>query len=471
MSLSAEWCGVPPRSRPSRSLSSWGSSAATGRSIAWRHPKAAAAASSRCRPSTSEVVCARKPVRLSNNKKKAKREAAKRGKNKGGGVRAGDGSMSPQQRVDAANHEARRWLGQHFLIDQSVILDAVAAADVRAGDRILEIGPGTGNLTVELLKAGALVDAVEKDRSLADKLVEQFQDQAALTVHRADFLKWDVEGAFRGGASARDAGADGAADGRGGVSEAPMDADALDASVDSRAKVVANIPYNITTDILKTLLPMGDTFGNMVFMFQEEVARRLIKDEAGNSDYRPMSVRVHYYSTPYYIRPVTAACFDPPPNVESCLIGFRPRRPEEYLELNGTERQFFAFVQACFAQKRKMLKNNLKAVCDEETIAAAFEALGKPEKTRAQELTMPEYVRLFNFVRDRGQARAEALAAGQNVQRVAPPGDEEKENERKPTKKQRETSLKVQRATSRLLAQAVEAKGSAAAEEHERSTR
>ena len=228
--------------------------------------------------------------------------------------------------------------------------------------------------------------------------------------------------------------------------------------------MVANIPYNITTDILKTLLPMGDTFGNMVFMFQEEVARRLIKDEAGNSDYRPMSVRVHYYSTPYYIRPVTAACFDPPPNVESCLVGFRPRRPAEYLPLNGTERQFFAFVQACFAQKRKMLKNNLKAVCDEETIAAAYEALGKPEKTRAQELTMPEYVRLFNFVRDRGQARAEALAAGQNAHAAPAGDDEESENSRKPTKKQRETSRKVQRATSRLLAQAVEGKGGAAAE-------
>ena len=116
-------------------------------------------------------------------------------------------------------------------------------------------------------------------------------------------------------------------------------------------------------------------------------------------------------------------------------------------------------MQACFAQKRKMLKNNLKAVCDEETIAAAYEALGKPEKTRAQELTMPEYVRLFNFVRDRGQAKAEALAAGQNA-RAAPAGDdEESENSRKPTKKQRETSRKVQRATSRLLAQAVEGKG------------
>jgi len=462
MSLSAAWSGVPPRARPGRSLASRGSSAATGGRVAWRHPKAAAAASPRCRPSALEVVCARKPMRLSNNKKKAKQEAAKRGKGKTGGAgRDDDGSMSPQQRVDAANHSARRWLGQHFLIDHSVILDAVAAADVKRGDRILEIGPGTGNLTVELLRAGATIDAVEKDRSLADKLEEQFSNEDALTVHQADFLKWDVSGAFRDASpDFRDSEGDSAADTR---AEA---ADAADPRfVDSRAKVVANIPYNITTDILKTLLPMGDTFGNMVFMFQEEVARRLIKDEAGNSDYRPMSVRVHYYSTPYYIRPVTAACFDPPPNVESCLVGFRPRRPAEYLPLNGTERQFFAFVQACFAQKRKMLKNNLKAVCDEETIAAAYEALGKPEKTRAQELTMPEYVRLFNFVRDRGQARAEALAAGQNARACGPAGDdEESEDSRKPTKKQRETSRKVQRATSRLLAQAVEGKGGAAAE-------
>ena len=120
------------------------------------------------------------------------------------------------------------------------------------------------------------------------------------------------------------------------------------------------------------------------------------------------------------------------------------------MPLNGTERQFFAFVQACFAQKRKMLKNNLKAVCDEETIAAAYEALGKPEKTRAQELTMPEYVRLFNFVRDRGQAKAEALGRGANAG-AAPAGDDEAEKVPKPTKKRRETSRKVQRATSRLL--------------------
>ena len=378
-----------------------------------------------------DVRCARKPTRLSNNKKKAKLEKTrgrpKRGR--GGGGAASPGGLSPQQRVDAANHEARRWLGQHFLIDHSVILDAVVAADVRPDDRILEIGPGTGNLTVELLKAGARVTAVEKDRSLADKLVTTFAEEENLRVHEADFLKWNVVESF--------------ADVTAAVAARTGDPDEPDA----RAKVVANIPYNITTDILKTLLPMGDTFSNMVFMFQEEVAQRLIRDEAGAGDYRPMSVRVHYYSEPYYIRPVTAACFDPPPNVESCLIGFKPRRSEDLLPLRGTEKQFFTFVQACFAQKRKMLKNNLKAVCDDETIVAAFERMGRHDKTRAQELTMAEYVDLFNFVRERGHARGGGKSRA---------GEEGAAREgRRESAREREERAKVERATSRLVAQAV----------------
>ena len=330
-------------------------------------PRATSRASpSRARASRLNVTCARKPVRLSRNKKKAKEERTREKKSRrvgGGGdddaaALALDG-LSPQQRVDASKHAARRWLGQHFLVDRSVILDALDAADVRAGDSILEIGPGTGNLTAELLSAGAVVTAVEKDRNLADKLAETFRGNENLTVHEADFLKWNVAKAF----------------------PEPTDAAAADAALGDgaprRAKVVANIPYNITTDILKVLLPMGDTFENMVFMFQEEVARRLIRDDAGGSDYRPMSVRVRYYSEPYYVRPVSAACFDPPPNVESCLIGFRPRRREEYLPLAGTERQFFAFVQTCFAQKRKMLKNNMRAACDDDTIRDALATLNR----------------------------------------------------------------------------------------------
>jgi 16S rRNA A1518/A1519 N6-dimethyltransferase RsmA/KsgA/DIM1 with predicted DNA glycosylase/AP lyase activity len=219
-------------------------------------------------------------MRLSNTKKKAKVEKAKEGKRGGGGgdddAFKGAGGVSPQQRVAAAKHEARRWLGQHFLIDHGVILDAVQAAGVQPGDRILEIGPGTGNLTVELLRAGASITAVEKDRSLADKLQEQFEGEGNLEVFEADFLKWNVVESFRDVTEAVAATAAAVEGGGGGASngDGVDDAVAVAAPRDGRAKVVANIPYNITTDILKTLLPMGDTFSNMVFMFQVGARQR-----------------------------------------------------------------------------------------------------------------------------------------------------------------------------------------------------
>ena len=401
--------------------------------------RATASTSAAPRARRLDLRCmARKPTRLSQNKKRAKlrdnAEKARRTKLRRelNSRSTAPGELTPQQRVDAADHEARRWLGQHFLIDHSVILDALDAAAVTDGDRILEIGPGTGNLTVELVKAGAVITAVEKDRNLADKLRTQYDGDDAVTVHEADFLKWNVAREFEDvTAKVAELNAVGA-DERGVY---PGDA--------HRAKVVANIPYNITTDILKQLLPMGDTFRDMVFMFQEEVARRLIRADSGASDYRPMSVRVHYYSEPYYIRPVTASCFDPPPNVESCLVGFRPKPRRELPALRGTEKQFFSFVQACFAQKRKMLKNNLRAVCDDEVIAAALEDLGRDEKTRAQQLTMEEYVRLFNFVRLKGVGRRESELSS----RV--------QSAEKESKTLRERRARVERATSRLVAQAV----------------
>jgi len=312
-----------------------------------------------------------RPVRLSKNKKRAKEEMiAQKKETKADGALRG--------RVADADHEARRWLGQHFLVDNSVVLDAIEAAELKEGDRILEIGPGTGNLTAERLSRGVRITAVEKDRNLAEKLREGLCKEYPehLELIEGDFLKWDgLEDAFRRSDPGQ-----------------------------QRAKVVANIPYNITTDVLKVLLPMGQTFEDMIFMFQEEVAQRLVNDDAGGGDYRAMSVRVHYYSKPYYIRPVLRDCFMPPPNVESCLIGFKPKEPHELLPLSGTDKQFFTFVQACFAQKRKMLRNNLKAVCDEVTMEEAFNVIAREPKVRPQELTMEEYVKLFNFIRSRGDA-------------------------------------------------------------------
>ena len=282
--------------------------------------------------------------------------------------------------MDAANHEARRWLGQHFLIDHSVILDAVAAADVRPDDRILEIGPGTGNLTVELLKAGARVTAVEKDRNLADKLVTTFAEEENLRVHEADFLKWNVVESF--------------ADVTAAVAARTGDPDEPDA----RAKVVANIPYNITTDILKTLLPMGTRSRTWCSCFQEEVAQRLIA--ASRSGRLPTHVRprallqralLHPTGHRRVFRPAPQRGIVPDRFQAEAVRGSSPaqRHREAVLHLRP----------GVLAQKRKMLKNNLKAVCDDDTIVAAFERMGRHDKTRPQELTMKEYVDMFNFVR------------------------------------------------------------------------
>lgn len=335
--------------------------------------------------------------RLSNNKRKAKKTKQEE---KDEMKRAFDGEgLSPEERVSGAKHKARRWLGQHFLIDHSVLIDAVRSADVTKEDVILEIGPGTGNLTAELLRTGCKVIAVEKDRNLAKTLRETLGNEYGedeLEIVEEDFMKWkDLDTKFIG----------------------------LIDGGERRAKVVANIPYNITTDILKRLLPMGDTFEDLVFMFQEEIARRLATEERGekmienanevkkkkksNSDFRAMSVRTAYYSESRYIRPVAKDCFDPPPNVESCLIGFKPKRKEHLLKINGTEKQFFTFVQSCFAQKRKMLKNNLRATCDAETIDLALEILGRGDKVRPQELFMEDYVELFNFVREERKVEIE----------------------------------------------------------------
>lgn len=335
--------------------------------------------------------------RLSNNKRKAKKMKQEE---KEEVKRAFDGAgLSPEERVSGAKHKARRWLGQHFLIDHSVLIDAVRSADVKKEDVILEIGPGTGNLTAELLRTGCKVIAVEKDRNLAKNLGETLgkeYGEEELEIIEEDFMKWkDLDTKF---------------------------VDLIEGS-ERRAKVVANIPYNITTDILKRLLPMGDTFEDLVFMFQEEVARRLATEERdekmieneqvkkkkkkSNSDFRAMSVRTAYYSKSRYIRPVAKGCFDPPPNVESCLIGFKLKRKEDLLKINGTDKQFFTFVQSCFAQKRKMLKNNLRATCDAETIDLALEMLGRGEKVRPQELFMEDYVELFNFVREERKVEIE----------------------------------------------------------------
>ena len=254
---------------------------------------------------------------------------------------------------------------------------ALAAAGVGPGDHVLEIGAGTGVLTRALLSAGARVTAIERDRALATALAANngaLVESSALRVVHDDATRW-----LRG--------ADAAASFPDAAAGAP------------RAKVVANIPYAISTELLALLLPRGAAFGPVVLLVQEEWAQRLVAAPAGAADAREMSMRVRFYAEPRYVRHVPRAAFSPPPNVDSAVVSFALRPPADWpLPPGPRTAAFFAMLRAAFASRRKMLRKTLAASAlgaSGDAVAAALAAAGAPPDARPQELALPQFLALF----------------------------------------------------------------------------
>lgn len=257
--------------------------------------------------------------------------------------------------------------GQNFLIDEHVIRKIIAAAGVTKTDFVLEIGPGIGTLTQYLSEAAREVTAVEIDRKLLPILDETLDGCDNVQIVNADILKVDLKTL---------------ADEKNGGK--PI-------------KVVANLPYYITTPIIMALFESHVPVENITVMVQKEVAERM-KARPGTKDYGALSLAVQYYAEPYLAANVPLNCFIPRPNVDSAVIRLtRHVKPPVYVE---DERLLFGIIRASFNQRRKTLLNGLRNFdgikADKEQILEAFKMSGIPENVRGETLDLDGFAKLSN---------------------------------------------------------------------------
>ncbi|WP_301101795.1 16S rRNA (adenine(1518)-N(6)/adenine(1519)-N(6))-dimethyltransferase RsmA [Propionivibrio sp.] len=255
-----------------------------------------------------------------------------------------------------SKHIARKRFGQNFLIDYQVIADIVNAVAPKRGDCVVEIGPGLGALTDPLLNRLDHLHVIEIDRDIIARLKPRYSPEK-LTIHEGDALNFDF-------------------------------ASLLDDS-GSRLHVVGNLPYNISTPLLFHLASFANDVYDMHFMLQKEVVERMVA-EPGSSDFGRLSVMLQYRFVMDWLRDVPPESFAPAPKVDSAVVRLIPRPPEELLAKD--EAKFAALVSAAFAQRRKMLRNNLKGILG----GLGFEQLGISPTARAEELSVADYIRVAN---------------------------------------------------------------------------
>lgn len=256
----------------------------------------------------------------------------------------------------AHGREPSRALGQHFLADPNTARRVVAAAGVEPGDRVLEIGPGVGSLTVALLDAGARVTALELDRHLVPVLREAAGDPADLRVEVGDALTADL-GALTGGGP---------------------------------SSVVSNLPYNVATPIVVRLLEELPQAGRITVMVQLEVGERLAAPP-GSRTCGAVSAKAAYHARVRLAGRVPPTVFLPPPAVDSAIVRL-DRHPRPPVDVPSPE-AMFALVRAGFATRRKMLRGALKAQLGARTVAV-LEAAGIDPSARAETLDLEAWARL-----------------------------------------------------------------------------
>ena len=260
-------------------------------------------------------------------------------------------------------HKAKKKFGQNFLIDQQVVADIISAIRPEPDDNMVEIGPGLGALTRPLLKRLNRLHVVEIDRDIIARLESEYppnnqtQDHK-LVIHAGDALEFDY------------------------------------ASLPAPLRIVGNLPYNISSPLLFHFAAYAGRVKDMHFMLQNEVVERMVA-EPSTPEYGRLSVMLQYRFYLEKLLDVPPESFRPAPKVDSAIVRMIPLPASEIAVRN--EKLFAAVVRTAFGQRRKTLRNTLRGYLDE----ADFEKLGIDAQLRAENLAVPEFIKVVNYLDER----------------------------------------------------------------------
>lgn len=267
--------------------------------------------------------------------------------------------------IQKYNFAFRKRFGQNFLIDGHVIGKIIRAAEITKDDVVLEIGPGIGTMTQYLAEAAGEVFAVEIDKNLLPILAETLAEYDNVTVVNEDILKVDIA-TLTGGRP---------------------------------VKVVANLPYYITTPIIMGLFENHIPATSITVMVQKEVAERM-QAGPGGKDYGALSLAVQYYAEPYIVANVPPNCFMPRPNVGSAVI--RLTRHSEPKIVVKDEKFMFKLIRASFNQRRKTLQNGINNSAElsigKDAVVEALRKMGLPESIRGEALSLAQFAELSDLL-------------------------------------------------------------------------
>ena len=269
------------------------------------------------------------------------------------------------QFLDSIGAKPNKKLSQNFLIDGNIIRNIVKEADIHPDDQVLEIGPGPGSLTEQLLEKGAYVVAVETDRTLAAALGRLDPSATNLKVIVADGLEISLEDLY-----------------------------ATFPDKSKPIKLISNLPYHITTPLLTRFVGQYPRISMILVMVQEEMGRRM-SSKSGSKEYGSITVFLDFFSNVSYIFKVGRNCFYPAPKVDSCIIRIDLKAPPENVNIEA----FFQMTRRAFQQRRKSMRNSLKELYTQDSIVSGLEKLNLAPLTRPEELSCKQLIEYFHLLK------------------------------------------------------------------------